>query len=251
MWRTNAIIMALTPKECNLLFNGSMSMLVRKSMPKKLSFPFKVYVYQKKHKGGKAIINEVLNNVYGGGKVVGEFVCDKKVTYSYEVIACAKFEVNGAYVKEENRYNAGACLSEEEMYEYSNGKPLYGWHITEPKLYDKPKELELFWSVRCTNKKGDCQTCEVKPACINNITRPPQSWCYIEEIEELTDEERIERLENNLKEALSRWRAMEKQLSQERLSAENVELLSKFKKVWFTELKRRQAHLAELKGGRE
>lgn len=67
----------------------------------------------------------------------------------------------------------------------------------------------------------------------------------------MTDEERIERLENKLKEALSRWRAMEKQLSQERLSAENAELLSKFKKEWFIELKRRQAHLAELKGGRE
>ena len=67
----------------------------------------------------------------------------------------------------------------------------------------------------------------------------------------MTDEERIERLENKLKEALSRWRAMEKQLSQERLSAENAELLSKFKKAWFIELKRRQAHLAELKGGRE
>lgn len=52
----------------------------------------------------------------------------------------------------------------------------------------------------------------------------------------MTDEERIERLENKLKEALSWWRATEKQLSQkcketkanqktiERLKAENAEL---------------------------
>lgn len=31
-------------------------------------------------------------------------------------------------------------------------------------------------------KTGDCEKCEVKPACINNITRPPQSWQYVEEL---------------------------------------------------------------------
>ena len=63
----------------------------------------------------------------------------------------------------------------------------------------------------------------------------------------MTDEERIERLENKQKEALSRWRAIEKQLLQERLNAENAELLSKFKKVWFIELKAAEARLKELK----
>lgn len=203
----NAIIMVLTPKECSLLFNGSMSMLVRKSMPKKLSFPFKVYVYQKKHKGGKAIINEVLNSVYGGGKVIGEFVCDKVIKYGYDVISCAKFEVNGAYVKEAKRYNAGACLSEEEMYEYSNGNPLYGWHITAPKLYDTPKELSEFSRygymkiehagsgyVFCDNTQcGYCELAEViaglykPPVCRKGgckITRPPQSFMYVEDEEQ-------------------------------------------------------------------
>ena len=198
MWRTNAIIMVLTPKECSLLFNGNMSMIVRKSMPKKLPSPFKVYVYQKKHKGGKAIINEVLNSVYGGGKVIGEFVCDKVIKYGYDVIFCAKFEVNGAYVEEAKRYNAGACLSAEEMYEYSNGKPLYGGHITEPKRYDAPKELSEFSRYGyqriervesgCGNEQcGYCEPAEViaglykPPMCRKGnciVTRPPQSWMY-------------------------------------------------------------------------
>ena len=205
MWRTNAIIMVLTPKECSLLFNGNMSMIVRKSMPKKLPSPFKVYVYQKKHKGGKAIINEVLNSVYGGGKVIGEFVCDKVIKYGYDVISCAKFEVNGAYVKEENRYNAGACLSAEEMYEYSNGNPLYGGHITEPKRYDTPKELSEFRKPdffrdcekdcrkNCAMEYYRCPTRDSHKASAmagycrkkgKNLTRLPQYWCYVEEIEE-------------------------------------------------------------------
>lgn len=178
-----AILMSIKPEWCEKIFSGEKTVEVRKVAPK-LELPFKVYVYRTKDKVCKAIVNEVLNNVYGGGKVIGEFVCDKVIKYSYDAISCAKFEVNGAYVEEENRYNAGACLSAEEMYEYSNGKPLYGWHITAPKFYDEPKELEVFWSVRCTNKTGDCEKCEVKPACINNITRPPQSWCYVAEIQE-------------------------------------------------------------------
>lgn len=193
-----AVLMSIKPKWCEKIFNGEKTVEVRKTAPK-LKPPFKVYVYctaSDVHScllGGGGTLQFVYAINYktaipvGGeivnGTVIGEFVCDRVIKYGYDVISCAKFEVNGAYVKEENRYNAGACLSAEEMYEYSNGKTLHGWHITEPKLYDKPKELEVFWSVRCTNKTGDCKNCEVKPACINNITRPPQSWCYVEEIE--------------------------------------------------------------------
>lgn len=63
----------------------------------------------------------------------------------------------------------------------------------------------------------------------------------------MTDEERIKRLENKLKETLSAVESMEKQLSQERLNAENAELLSKFKKVLFIELKAAETRLKEKK----
>lgn len=102
-------------------------------------------------------------------KIIGEFVCDKIVKYDYQVIACAKYEVNGAYVKEELRYNAGACLTSEEMFFYSKGKPPYGWHISELKIYDKPKELSEFFAP--TGKRPSYM-----------IERPPQSWQYVEEI---------------------------------------------------------------------
>ena len=183
MWRTNAIIMALTPKECSLLFNGSMSMLVRKSMPKKLSFPFKVYVYQKKHKVSKAIINEVLNSVYGGGKVIGEFVCDK-------VEECIP---DYSPFTKEFFYNdwedcTATCMTSAEETVYGKGKPLYGWHITKVKLYDKPKDIKEF---RKPCPYGDlpctiCPKCRKDKSgyiqCFNTVNRAPQSWCYVEEI---------------------------------------------------------------------
>lgn len=188
------ILISIRPEWCEKIFRGEKTIEVRKTAPK-LDLPFKVYVYRTKDKVGKAIINEVLNSVYGGGKVIGEFVCDKVIKYGYDVISCAKFEVNGAYVKEENRYNAGACLSAEEMYEYSNGKSLYGWHITAPKRYDTPKELHEF---RAVCKKGktkpnkDCKGCTYafkgvankEIICDRAIMRAPRTWVYVEEIEE-------------------------------------------------------------------
>ena len=213
-----AIIQAYSPKELERIARGEQTVKVCKTAPK--DTPFKVYMYCTKerltrvpsmyaylHKNepracaeygtietwgeiGDVIVNPHLASEHVSfgmhGKVVGEFVCDKVIEYGYDVIACAKFEVNGAYVKEENRYNAGACLSEEEMYEYSKGKPLRGLHISELKIYDKPKELGEFKKYNRTCKFSDlgyaipnCKTCR---DC--NLTHAPRGWQYVEEIEE-------------------------------------------------------------------
>ena len=41
---------------------------------------------------------------------------------------------------------------------YEDCNPLYGWHISDLVIYDKPKQLSEF-----------------------NINRAPQSWCYVQE----------------------------------------------------------------------
>lgn len=75
-------------------------------------------------------------------------------------------------------------------------KDFYGWHITEPKLFDKPKELGEFSRYgykplggccvngKCKNYKynGYYEPPECKiDRCI--LKRPPQSWCYVEELQ--------------------------------------------------------------------
>lgn len=181
-----AVLMSIKPKWCEKIFSGEKTVEVRKIAPN-LETPYKVYVYDTKKPFDITDIYDLSTDVVrkvadGRGKVIGEFVCDKVIEYGYDVIACAKFEINGAYTKEENRYNAEACLSEEEMYEYSKGKPLRGLHISELKIYDKPKELGEFVTVKCTHKSGSCSDCKTKPDCIKQITRPPQSWQYVEEL---------------------------------------------------------------------
>ena len=148
--------------------------------------PFKAYIY--------CSYGDMKTNYYlkGRGKVIGEFICDKVDKYEPYVILGAYYEVNGAYVKENLRYNSGTCLSYEDMVNYSNGKTLYGWHISDLKIYDKPKELSEFY--RPCSYSGICYSCNRfrpngtpndKPNdfCDGEITRPPQSWQFVEELE--------------------------------------------------------------------
>lgn len=131
---------------------------LRKRAPK-CEYPIKVYTYE--------------SGFDGRHKVVNEWIC-KDVT---EWRICMGVPAHLPKV---------ACVSIAEIREYSgkNYDDISEMKISDLKIYDTPKELEVFWSVKCTNKKGDCQTCEVKPACINNITRPPQNFMYVGEIEE-------------------------------------------------------------------
>ena len=190
-----AVLMSIKPKWCTLIFSGGKTIEVRKTAPK-LETPFKVYVYETKNKGGNKIVNEALNAVYGGGKVVGEFVCDDVDIFVVGSFHCDSVE-------------ALSCLSHEEMIDYFykpeelDGRTIKlgkGLHITEPKLYDKPKELGEFVSCKyyngneCALDRG-CVCPYQKPdwnpdgsinifCCEKRLTRPPQSWCYVEEAEE-------------------------------------------------------------------
>ena len=85
------------------------------------------------------------------------------------------------------------CLTKEQLDKYGGLKTLYGWHITDLKLFDKPRELGEF--VKPCDWNYDCCTCkravyELTKAeaklfygCDREITRPPQSWMYVEELQ--------------------------------------------------------------------
>lgn len=125
----------------------------------------------------------------GNGKVVGEFVCDKvdkiiplrHTYYNYIGLPIANVIEYGIW----NDDFAQMCLKKKEIDNYGKGKMLYGWHISDLKIYDKPKELSEF-KVLC-NVKTDCHNCPYynynKMDCDSRvITRAPQSWQYVEEL---------------------------------------------------------------------
>ena len=163
-----AVLISIHPKWCEKIASGEKTIEVRKTMPK-LEIPFKVYIYETK---GKQIehVDGCDITYYGRGKVIGEFVCRGMMRPFDSLRLMAK----------------QSCLIENELFEYSNGKTLHGWRIADLKIYDKPKELSHF-TLACKFRKDVCELCcfyeEAFGGCCRTLTRPPQSWCYVEELE--------------------------------------------------------------------
>lgn len=162
---------------------------VRKSKPSEV--PFKCYIYCTKDRRNLLPIEhgKVLQKVnfwentdayYGFGKVIGEFICNKVDEYTFSHYE-AEYRVTHVEQK-------AMCLNQPELIRYGKGKTLYGWHISELKIYEKPKELSELWgrknclaahTVECWNCFAACR--EINGKHYQPLTRPPQSWCYIEE----------------------------------------------------------------------
>ena len=163
-----AVLMSIQPKWCEKIANGEKTIEVRKTSPK-LGTPFKCYIYCTIGNGVKG--DYLVPSGIQCGKVIGEFVCDKIAGEGETIRGCTG-------------------LSMEELQDYCNGKDIYGWHISDTKIYDKPKELSEF-RLPCTKKKcaSWCKDMKIndKMVCENKnkrfITRPPQSWCYVEELQ--------------------------------------------------------------------
>ena len=182
-----SILQSIKPQYCELIASGKKTIEVRKTRPK-LDAPFKVYIYctkdkllTKSHNNGNIYLSEnkyksaleKAGNLTLSGKVIGEYVCD-----NVEPKYCA----NGIATYYENE--RGTCLSDAELQMYADGvKPLYFWHISDLKIYDKPKELSEFFGA-CKQPKGtDCSVCrDNREHTCKSLTHPPQSWCYVEEV---------------------------------------------------------------------
>lgn len=128
-----SVLISIRPQWCEKIANGTKTLEVRKTRPK-LETPFKCYIYQTMRRENKG-------RTYSDGKVIGEFMCDY---------------INKIYAPFGDK-TGGTCLSAKEIYDYVNRDFCYGWHISELKIYDKPKKLGEF-----------------------GLTRAPQSWCYVE-----------------------------------------------------------------------
>lgn len=168
-----SVLISIRPQWCEKIASGKKTVEVRKSMPK-LERPFKCYIYMSQ--GDLKDLGSYSEWIYKNRmKVIGEFICNEvEEFHEWELSPQGKF----ADFERERlaKFLTDACLSEEEVVRYRENlpyyKPLYGWHISALKIYDKPKKLSEFISSKPKNKfraHGD------------NLTRPPQSWIYVEE----------------------------------------------------------------------
>ena len=184
-----SVITSVSPRECELIASGQQTMLVRKTRPK-IETPFKCYIYKSFGKRKDCFAREI-QTYFNCGKVIGEFVCDKIEKIEFQAQCSSTLSERWTF----NRIAKQACLTAVDMSAYLNGDNGYGWHITAPTLFDKPRELGEFR--KPCNHINDCCTCKEAEfqydgdelrglICKREIslTRPPQSWVYCEPIEE-------------------------------------------------------------------
>ena len=232
--KMKSVLISIQPRMVEKIASGEKTIEVRKTAPKQ-GPPFKCYIYCTKQtcahalhlyindgwgrqeigitehwRSGKEIVdvNPYLpayryNSYLAEGKVIGEFVCDKVFLlhpYTYDRgsadLERRKFIQTFEGSSKENEILAATCLTQDEMFDYIGaGNYGYGWHISDLKIYDKPKELSDFYTI---DKSGSdcciacvyhetpleempCRTCTGER---RYLYRPPQSWQYVEELEE-------------------------------------------------------------------
>lgn len=185
-----AVLLSIRPKYCELIAEGKKTVEVRKTWPK-LELPFKCYIYctmgdSHFDNGDRFCLYTPPHDtpVQANGYLIGEFVCD---------VVCAVLVHPDVFAGKPLFYTKAiedACLTQAEVEAYSGGKDVAGLHITQLEIYDRPKPLGLLHKP-CENAL-DCESCAMHSTytgrCGNKalwISRPPQSWCYVEE---MTDE---------------------------------------------------------------
>ena len=162
---------------------------VRKTAPKEV--PFKCYIYETKGQYVKFTHGAHTKYGYGRGKVIGEFICDRIICSQAYFDSQGKNHLTNVSPDDIKK----TCLDEYDLWDYIAGKAVkanqmydgYLWHISDLKIYDKPRELSEFR--KPCDRFLDCCTCRrlvhnEYMSCDNKITRPPLSWCYVEDLGE-------------------------------------------------------------------
>lgn len=190
-----SVLLSIQPRWCELIASGKKTLEVRKTRPK-LETPFKVYIYEtlgkkvwtdipiSEEQGG----GELRDLVRKGGKVIGEFVCDS--------IRCFGVPYPAFQGELDPKILEQSCCTYYMLHRYAYHDSLYGWHISDLKIYDKPRKLGEFRKDCPIYEKGDCCGCEYLyeesnesvgyySECTRDgyipLTRAPQSWYYVED----------------------------------------------------------------------
>ena len=183
---SKAVLLSIRPKWCQKIVSGEKTIEIRKTRPL-MATPFKCYIYCTLQG-----MNDFFRAELGGdvarwnrekwgsrkGAVIGEFVCDRidrLVRVGFDGSGePAKYCVSGAdgLVQSVDGIRGAACLPREELETYLGGHEGCGLHISGLKVYDTPKELSEFTGLRDTRFGAEPY----------KFKRPPQSWCYVEEM---------------------------------------------------------------------
>jgi len=173
------VMISIRPHWVGEITEGLKEIEVRKGRPKQET-PFRCFIYETQGKTDTPWVDEDGNMIFKGrGAVVAEFICDR--IYQYSTSPALKDECD---ISDEDMTRM-SCLTKGELsnYEYSATPKdftiykigLYGWHISQLKVYEKPLPLSDFCTGSSTfrfNEEGR--------TVYSGMKRAPQSWCYVD-----------------------------------------------------------------------
>ena len=177
-----SVLISIQPQWAEKIAQGIKTIEVRKTAPQEV--PFKAYIYCTIGNGVKG--DYLVPSGIQCGKVIGEFICDRIEMVNAK---CSDYGIDLFY----HDCLTNGCLTEREIEKYFNipeDRDLramkgngYVWHISDLKIYDKPKPIMQFYKP-CPIEWKNCPVCEFYSTntgcCMNNVDRPTQSYMYVE-----------------------------------------------------------------------
>lgn len=192
-----AIMISIQPQWVDKIINGEKIIEIRKTKPK-CKLPCKIYIYCTKARhlalvvgGGNSSLFGCCNSEtaficggkLGNGKIVAEFTLNKVEEFEFELWDNKTYESVGKVYYDEDtgerevdvfesndeingiKLLKDSCLTVSQLREYlgKGFSTCFAWYIENLKVYNNPKDLDEF-------------------VCRKQLERPPQSWCYVEEL---------------------------------------------------------------------
>lgn len=178
-----SILISIKPKYVAKILNGEKTIEVRKTAPK-CELPVDVYIYCTKGKPNlyrhicyeffhdKKTMKECLWN----GMNVAKFTLKAVHKFDWRLVANPFFKVRGS------------CLGYDQLRKYATDKKgivhdLYGWCISDLEIFDEPKELSEFYSLRLDKDVTELFDNSIQLSngkWVKRLSNPPQSYCFIE-----------------------------------------------------------------------
>lgn len=183
------ILASLKPYYYYLIGERKKTIEVRKSALKNL--PQDIVFYMSKDEKSFAKIPKKFQGKYREhfGKIGIRAVVDKIVKMKMTIDDFGNLILLSSIAK----WNFNHYLSNDELDSYLGDKTGYGWHLDNVAVYDKPKELNELWKVgKCpyATENGctynyHCFRAGQMNRCGETLTRPPQSYMFVEELKEV------------------------------------------------------------------
>lgn len=186
-----AVMLSIRPDWIEKILTGTKTVEIRKHRPK-LHPPFKCYIYCTKSRIAYGSFGVNGKPQECGATVVGEFICKKVSRYS-----TFGDPENDEITTDE--ILSRSCIAPDMLRRYELKADyhigLYAWDISDVVIYDEPKELKVFRNPCAEYAKDNpqCGRCDyyhsmgeypAECGCDGSkpMIRPPQSWCYVEEL---------------------------------------------------------------------